>query len=147
MDIGTTLDDQASGAGASGAAERPLQILIVDDSSAIRTLMTDKLTEIGSSFGGADIATAANGVEAVEAAAASPYDVIFMDVEMPDMNGLDAVRRIREFSSARVAMLSSLCSAEDHLEGRKAGCNHYLTKPPNDVDIRVVLRLASISRA
>ena len=107
-----------------------LNILVVDDSTAIRSLITAKLHELATGSYELDIVQAADGSQALACAEKRPFDLIFLDVEMPVMGGLEACSALRQKGSpARIAMLSSKTSAEAHLAGRQAGCDNYLVKP------------------
>jgi CheY-like chemotaxis protein len=123
-----------------------LHILVVDDSSAIRELLAAKLRDLAVDSFRVDIDLAESGEEAVARARQKAYDLIFLDVEMPGMGGLEACRHLKAQGQARIAMLSGMKSAEAHDAGRAAGCDNYLTKPPHDADIRSILRLVSLRK-
>lgn len=124
-----------------------LQILVVDDSAAVRQYMSAKLKQLaGDSFRIA-IDEAASGEEAVECVKRKAYDLVFLDVVMPGMGGHEACRQIKAIRKTRVAMLSSLKSGADHHEGHLAGCDNYLTKPPQDVDVQSVLRIVYLRKS
>lgn len=123
-----------------------LSILVVDDSNLIRNLLAAKLKELAVDTYQMDVDQAMSGEEAVLRAHQKQYDLIFLDVEMPGMGGLEACRQLKALSSARIAMLSGMKSAEAHEAGRAAGCDNYLTKPPHDADLRSVLRLVSLRK-
>lgn len=124
-----------------------LAILVVDDSDSIRQLMVEKLRDLTDTTDiTTSVETASSGEQAIEKAELRTYDLILMDVEMPGMGGLSACRRLKEVGAPRVAMLSSLDSGEAHHAGREAGCDNYLTKPPNDADLKVLLRLVSLRK-
>lgn len=102
------------------------KILIADDSALVRKQLTDII-------GGLDfeIDTARNGAEAVEKATAMQYDVITMDINMPVMDGLTAVRKIMEARPTPILMISSLTteSAKITMEALDAGAVDYISKP------------------
>ncbi|SFF96670.1 protein-glutamate methylesterase/protein-glutamine glutaminase [Neptunomonas qingdaonensis] len=105
----------------------PVKVLIVDDSSFFRQRITDFLSsdkrlEV--------IGTASNGREAVELTKQLKPDVVTMDVEMPLLNGIDAVRIIMRDNPTNVLMLSSLTheGAQVTLQALEAGAVDYLTK-------------------
>jgi CheY-like chemotaxis protein len=123
-----------------------LNILVVDDSNTIRDLLAAKLRELAVDTYQMDIDQAMSGEEAVLRARQKSYDLIFLDVEMPGMGGLEACRQLKTLCAARIAMLSGMKSAEAHEAGRAAGCDNYLTKPPHDADLRSVLRLVSLRK-
>ncbi|MEI6239266.1 MAG: chemotaxis-specific protein-glutamate methyltransferase CheB [Planctomycetia bacterium] len=111
------------------AARGPIRVLVVDDSATIRsvltaTLSTDpELTVVGA---------AVNGRAAVEMVAASPPDIVLLDVEMPVLDGISALREIRRLEpKLPVIMFSSLTErgAKATLDALLAGANDYAAKP------------------
>jgi CheY-like chemotaxis protein/nitrogen-specific signal transduction histidine kinase len=117
----------ADGAAAHGAV-RPLAVLCVEDNPYGRVLLNTILSELGhrSDFVG-------TGAAAVDAIAHGGYDVVLMDVTLPDIDGLEATRRIRALGSpsARVPIIGvsgRVTAAEEGL-ARAAGMNAYLAKP------------------
>jgi CheY-like chemotaxis protein len=118
----------ADGTAARAAAVRPLAVLCVEDNPYGRVLLNTILTELGhrADFVG-------TGAAAVEAVAQGRYDVVLMDVTLPDIDGLEATRRIRALSGSpgRVAIIgvSGRGNAADEALARAAGMNGYLTKP------------------
>ncbi|OYZ66555.1 MAG: chemotaxis response regulator protein-glutamate methylesterase [Sulfuricurvum sp. 24-42-5] len=102
------------------------RILIADDSALVRKQITEIIAELGF-----EIDTARNGAEAVEKALASQYDVITMDINMPIMDGLTAVRKIMEVRPTPILMISSLTteSAQITMEALDAGAVDYISKP------------------
>jgi CheY-like chemotaxis protein len=87
---------------------------------------------------------ATNGLEAVEAVASKHYDVVLMDVYMPEMDGLEATRRIRsELPAAMqpvIVALSAGAFAEERERCRAAGMDHFVAKPVRVEDLSVVLQ-------
>jgi PAS domain S-box-containing protein len=110
------------------AARLPLRILIAEDNAVNQQLVLLMLQKLGYR---ADVA--ANGVEAFEALERQPYDAVLMDVEMPEMDGLEATRRIhqrwpRERRPYVVAVTANAMEGEREL-CIQAGMDDYLTKP------------------
>ena len=105
-----------------------LRILIVDDNRGNQRVTALLLAELGYA---AD--TAANGIEAIDAIERQRYDIVFMDMQMPELGGLDATRIIRRrFPGARgplIVGLSGYASNDTRHECLAAGMNHYLVKP------------------
>ncbi|MGH8492542.1 MAG: response regulator [Moraxellaceae bacterium] len=124
-----------------------LHILVVDDSAAVRQYMSAKLKQLAATSFQVSIDEAASGEEAVECVRHKSYDLVFLDVVMPGMGGHEACRQIKAIRKTRVAMLSSLKSGSDHHEGHLAGCDNYLTKPPQDVDVQSVLRIVYLRKS
>jgi len=103
-----------------------LKVLIAEDSQVLFIYLSKLIENISS-----EILHANNGIEAVEIYRDNPdVDLIFMDIEMPKMNGYDAVKQIREIN-ANVPIIAQTASAiaADSEKAIKAGCNDYITKP------------------
>ena len=123
--------DEVQGAAATDdlLAERlPLRILVVEDNAVNQQLVLLMLQKVGYR---ADVA--ANGVEALEALERQPYDAVLMDVEMPEMDGLEATRRIHQrWSRARrphvIAVTANVMQGEREL-CIQAGMDDYISKP------------------
>jgi CheY-like chemotaxis protein/anti-sigma regulatory factor (Ser/Thr protein kinase) len=120
------------------------RILVVDDSpDAAQSLAM--LLEID----GHEVHTASNGVEAIEQTATFQPDVIFMDVGMPVMDGMEAARRIRHSklgSKISIVALTGWGQEADRDRTREAGMDHHLVKPVSADDLRAVLRSVARSR-
>ena len=114
----------------------PIRVMVVDDSVVVRKIVTDVLS--------ADpdievVGTAVNGKIAVGKLEQLKPDLVTMDIEMPEMNGIEAVRAIRagqggrEFSRIPIIMFSTLTErgASATLDALSAGANEYVTKPAN----------------
>lgn len=123
-----------------------LRILVVDDSAQIRELMRLKLEEFSAVSLPLSVDFAEDGESALGKVEENTYDLMFLDVVMPGMDGYQVCERVKNIRPVRVVMLTAKSSAVDHGLGRKAGCDHYLTKPPNDVDMRSILRLALLKK-
>ncbi len=112
------------------------RILVVDDEEKIRTLIR-KYAE----FEGHQVAEAENGMRAVELCRKEPerFDVIIMDVMMPELDGFSAVAEIRKVCSAPVLMLSARGEEYDKIHGFELGVDDYVVKPfsPKELMMRV----------
>ena len=78
------------------------------------------------------VRTAGNGVQALEAVAAQKPDLILLDLMMPQMDGIEVIRRLREAPATagiRIVILSALNSNEDIVRGYQLGANDFITKP------------------
>lgn len=103
-----------------------LKVLIVDDSPII----SRKLTMMVELLGYKVVKTAATGTEAIAAYRACRPDVVTMDITMPDMDGIEATRRIvGEFPDAKIVMVTSHGQERMVLEALKAGAKGYVLKP------------------
>ena len=103
------------------------KILLVDDSAT--TLMMEQLMLRGQAY---RIVTARNGREAVAAARNEKPDLILLDVVMPEMNGFEACRRIRQEEPAGQMPIIMVTPSDEerHVESSfRSGCNDYITKP------------------
>jgi CheY-like chemotaxis protein len=138
---GSTFWFELTAAPAKGAvaAERPdaprtsietaLRLLVVDDNEVNRELICALLSPFG-----VEIETAADGVEAIEAVARAPFDLILMDVQMPNMDGLTATRRLRALTppgAVRTPIIAMTANVLDEQVNRclDAGMDDHLGKP------------------
>jgi two-component system, chemotaxis family, chemotaxis protein CheY len=113
-----------------------MQFLIVDDADAPLKVLQRMLVALGHEV----VGTAHNGADAVEAYGRLHPDVLIMDVIMPRMNGLDALRTIRAaHPEARVVMASSLQSCQTALEAERLGALYCLAKPYDECKLRKIV--------
>lgn len=103
-----------------------MKILLVDDSRTIRNIQKNVLSEIGHT----DVAEAADGVEALEKLNADRPDLMLVDWNMPNMDGITLIRKVRE-NDKTLPMIMVTTEAEKSrvLEAVKAGVNNYVVKP------------------
>ncbi len=98
---------------------------------------------------GYQVLTAGAGQPAIDVVANQTPDLVLLDVRMPEMNGLQVCRRIREFSAVPIIMLTALAESADIVAGLEAGADDYVTTPFNAetliARVRAVLRRASFS--
>ncbi len=114
------------------------KVLLVDDSATI--LMMEKMILSKLSL---DLVTAVNGEEAVTKATADPPDLILMDVIMPHMNGIEAVRRLRGQEATRetpIIMVTTRGEMQNMESAYASGCNDYVTKPINSAELLAKMR-------
>lgn len=111
-----------------------MTLLIVDDEARIRDLIR-KYT----AFEGYDVEEASNGMEAIEKCRQKNYDLIIMDVMMPELDGFSACREIRRKSQVPVIMLSARGEEYDRIHGFELGIDDYVVKPfsPRELMMRV----------
>lgn len=116
------------------------RILVTDDSLVARTACSNQLKEAGY-----QVLFAQNGLEAVETVSTEYVDLILMDVVMPEMNGVEATRRIKELESAKdtpIIMVTSLGDMQTLQSAFDAGAVDYVTKPIEPVELMARIRSA-----
>jgi DNA-binding response OmpR family regulator len=109
-------------------------ILVVDDEARIRTIIR-KYAE----FEGYTVSEAADGMEAVLLCRANTYDLIIMDIMMPELDGFSACREIRKSTQTPIIMLSARGEEYDRINGFEVGVDDYVMKPfsPKELMLRV----------
>ncbi|HEY3437636.1 MAG TPA: response regulator transcription factor [Actinotalea sp.] len=118
----------------------PIRALVVDDEPALGDLLTTVLR-----YEGWQVETALTGHAAIKAARAQAPDVILLDIMLPDLTGLDVLRRIRAFQpDVPVLFLTAKDAVEDRVAGLTAGGDDYVTKPFSLEE--VVARLRALLR-
>jgi len=109
-------------------AKQAVRILLAEDNPVNRKLATYLFTK-----GGYQVRTVNNGVKAVEVYTSAPdeFDIIFMDVQMPDMDGIDATRTIRSrgFKKIPIIAMTAYAMKGDREKCLQAGMNDYISKP------------------
>jgi DNA-binding response OmpR family regulator len=115
------------------------RILICDDESGLRAVIR-RYAE----FEGFEVDEAGDGMEAVEACRAKAYDIIIMDIMMPELDGFSAVKEIRKTLDTPVIMLSARGEEYDKVLGFEIGVDDYVVKPFSSKEI--LLRVAAILR-
>jgi DNA-binding NtrC family response regulator len=112
-----------------------MKILIVDDEQVIRDLFTQVLETKGH-----EVAQAAHGREAVVLVEASAYDLIFIDIIMPDIDGVEVFKLIKKARpNATVVMITGFAVEEKLREAMALGAFDYLYKPFNIVELMAIL--------
>jgi two-component system, OmpR family, response regulator len=113
--------------------------LVIEDDQDIRELVRTVLTQAGF-----DVTVAGSGAEGVLAAKTLNPDVITLDLGLPDIDGFEVSRQIREFSDAYIVMLTARAEELDTLIGLESGADDYLTKPFRPRELRA--RIAAMMR-
>jgi len=111
------------------AEQKPARILIVDDTVDNIKLLSDLLEPEGY-----EVRSSASGEEALAVLAREPYDLVLLDVVMPEMDGYDVCRRIRQdtrFAALPVVMVTALDAKEERVKGLEAGADEFLSRPIN----------------
>lgn len=119
------------------------QVLVVDDEERIRDIIK-KYAE----FEGYEITEAGNGLEAIKICEERDFDLIIMDVMMPELDGFSAVRTIREKKEIPVLMLSARGEEYDRIHGFEIGIDDYVVKPfsPKELMMRAKVIMQRNSR-
>ena len=121
---------------------RNIRLLVVDDDPLLRKLVTEQLAR--SDF---DASSAGSGRECLETLRDADYDVVLLDIMMPDMSGLDALREIRKLDDPpEVVMLTADTSLSTGVEAMRHGAYDYLTKPATLDEMEAVLHKADEKR-
>ena len=111
-----------------------MTLLIVDDEQRIRELIRKYAV-----FEGYEVDESADGMQAVEKCRARRYDLVIMDIMMPELDGFSACREIRKTSQVPMLMLSSRGEEYDRIHGFELGVDDYVVKPfsPKELMMRV----------
>jgi two-component system, OmpR family, response regulator len=107
------------------ANDAPTRLLVVDDEPSIRDLLAASLR-----YAGYEVATAADGAEALASAERDRPDLVVLDVMLPDMDGFDVTRKLRERGrDVPVLFLTARDDVDDKVKGLTVGGDDYVTKP------------------
>ena len=112
-----------------------MKILVVDDEKTLVKGIKFNLENEGYS-----LECAYDGAAAVELARTGVFDLLILDVMMPELDGLEACMRIREFSNVPIIMLTAKSEDADKLMGFECGADDYLTKPFNILELKARVR-------
>lgn len=115
---------------------KPL-MLVVEDDSAIRNLIAATLETQGYHFH-----VSVTGAEAIREAVSYNPDVILLDLGLPDMDGIDIIKKIRSWSLMPIIVISARVEDRDKIEALDAGADDYLTKPFSVEELLARLRVA-----
>lgn len=114
-----------------------LHILVVDDELAVRRFLRTAL-----SVHGYKILEAASGQEAIQATAAQKPDLILLDLGLPDLDGVEVIRQLREWTQTPIIVLSVREQESDKVAALDAGADDYLTKPFSTGELLARIRVA-----
>ncbi|MEO0495098.1 MAG: response regulator transcription factor [Actinomycetota bacterium] len=111
-----------------------VSVLVVEDAPEFRQLLDAVL--VGEGY---DVSVATDGSTAIEAARTADPDVIVLDLGLPDIDGIEVCRRLREFTDAYIVMLTGRDDEVDRLLGLTTGADDYMTKPfsPRELVARI----------
>src|SRR5512136_587562 len=115
----------------------PLQVLVIDDEPqilrALKTILTARQFHV---------TTASRGEEGLALAAATPPDVIILDLSLPDMDGFQVCARLREWTHVPIIVLSVRDAERDKVMALDKGADDYLTKPFGSEELLARIRVA-----
>ena len=114
------------------------RILVVEDDKDHRQIMRDLLVDAGF-----EVFEAVTGVEGVEKARSCRPDLILMDLQLPEIDGIEATRRIKAEPDLRgtpVIAVTSYALSGDHEKAREAGCDGYFPKPVSPRELLATIR-------
>ncbi|MBI5965075.1 MAG: response regulator [Chloroflexi bacterium] len=113
------------------------RVLVVDDESSIRRYLRAALSAQGFT-----VYEAANGQEAINAVLANHPDIIILDLGLPDFDGIEVTRQLREWSQTPIIILSVREAENDKIAALDAGADDYLTKPFSTGELMARMRVA-----
>ena len=114
---------------------KPL-ILVVEDDSSIKNLITTTLTAHSYRF-----LSAQNGASAILEASSHNPDIVLLDLGLPDMDGIDIIKKIRTWSNMPIIVISARSEDMDKIDALDAGADDYLTKPFSVEELLARLRV------
>ncbi len=124
----------------------PSRLLIVDDEPQIVRSLTPGLVAAGY-----DVQSVHNGQAALQMIAASAYDILIVDLGLPDMDGKELIARVREWSSTPILVLSARDAEQEKVDALDIGANDFVNKPFSIQELmarlRAILRARSVERA
>jgi two-component system KDP operon response regulator KdpE len=102
------------------------KILVVEDDKSVSNLISTTLTINDYKY---DLAK--TGKEALLLLTSNKYDIVFIDLGLPDIDGIEIIKKYREFSTTPIIVISARSNDEDKIEALDAGADDFLTKPFN----------------
>ena len=127
--------NSSSAQSTSAQSTRPATVLMVDDDPQLRVMLGYALRQEGF-----QVEEASSGEEALRQMERQEPDIILLDVLMPGLGGIETARRIREYSTVPIIMLTALGRDEDIVTGLEAGADDYCTKPVSLVQLVARIR-------
>ena len=118
------------------------KILLIEDDADIRKMITNYFKIKSSDI--ALIDTASNGQEGLEKAYEQRYDLLFLDVMLPEVDGFEICKEVRRYSDIPIMFITARTGQEDILKGYALGCDDYIVKPFSSVEL--LMRVKAILR-
>jgi DNA-binding response OmpR family regulator len=107
------------------------KILVVDDEETLRVVLSAELKGEGY-----QVTSAADGQEAIHHLATNQFDLILLDIKMPNMDGYEVLKFVKErYKTTKVIMLTGFADIKNAIESKKLGAADYVCKPYNLVDL------------
>jgi DNA-binding NtrC family response regulator len=107
------------------------RILVVDDEEALRTVLSTELTSEGY-----EVSTAADGSEAIDMVKENTYDLVLLDIKMPNVDGFEVLKFVKgEKPSIKVIMLTGFADLKNAIESKRLGAEDFVSKPYDLVDL------------
>ena len=116
-----------------------MKVLLVEDDASIASSVVASLGQSG-----VDVAHVATGAAGIDAVRSDSFDVVLMDLGLPDMDGLDASKTIREFSSVPIIIVSARGDELDRVLGLELGADDYVVKPFSQREL--LARIRAVTR-
>ena len=105
---------------------RNIKILVIEDEGAIRNLISTALQTNGYKY-----EVASNGSSALSLLSTHQYDMVLVDLGLPDIDGVEIIRKYRTFSTTPIIVISARSNDDDKINALDEGADDYLTKPFN----------------
>ena len=115
------------------------KILIIEDSATMRSLIASTIEEMS----GFELVEAGNGFEALKALPSQHFDMIITDLNMPDINGLEIIKFVKEhpaYKNIPLVVVTTELGEEDRKKGLALGASDYVIKPFEPDDLKKVVR-------
>lgn len=103
-----------------------IKILVVEDDRAVRNLISTALQ-----INDYEYDLAIDGKNALQLMTSNKYDIVFIDLGLPDIDGIEIIKKFRDFSTTPIIVISARTNDEDKIEALDAGADDFLTKPFN----------------
>lgn len=107
------------------------RILVVDDEDTLRTVLSQELKSEGY-----DVETAADGLLALDAIKQNKFDLVLLDIKMPNMDGFEVLKYIKQnHQDLKIIMLTGFADLKNAIESKKLGAEDFVSKPYDLVDL------------
>ncbi len=124
--------------------EQPIRVLVAEDETVVRDLLVISLRRMGY-----QVVAVTNGAQALEILECQSFDLVLLDVMMPEVDGFTVCRELRTRSNVPVVMLTALNRPDDVIRGLELGADNYITKPFTfrelEARLRALLRRTAIT--